>query len=40
MAIFTSFFGNIAKANVFYDILAQENEFLRYKKMKFKKSKN
>ena len=33
-------FGNIAKENVFYDILAPQNAFLRYKNMKFKKSKN
>ena len=34
------FFGNICQENVFYDILAQKNAFLGYKKKKFKKSKN
>ena len=36
----TFFFGNIGQENVFYDILAQKNAFLGYKKKKFKKSKN
>ena len=40
--LFSNFFslGNIGKENVFYDILKQKNDFLRYKKNKFKKSKN
>ena len=32
--------GNIAQKNVFYDILEQNNDFLRHKNKKFKKSKN
>ena len=41
MAMFsTFFFGNICQENVFYDILAQKNAFLGYKKKKFKKSRN
>ena len=36
----TSFLGNIAKENVFYDILERESAFLGYKIKKFKKSKN
>ena len=40
-AIFPPFFlGNIGQENVFYDILEQKNDFLRYKNKKFKKSKN
>ena len=35
-----SFLGNIGQENVFYDILERKNTFLRYKKMKSKKSKN
>ena len=39
--IFQLFFlGNIGQENVFYDILKQKNDFLGYKKNKFKKSKN
>ena len=34
------FSGNIGQENVFYDILERKNAFLRYKKKKFKKSKN
>ena len=34
------FLGNVGQENVFYDILQRENAFLRYKNMKFKKSKN
>ena len=34
------FLGNMGQGNVFYDILAQKNAFLSYKKKKFKKSKN
>ena len=35
------FLGNIDQENVFYDILEQkENDFLRYKNKKIKKSKN
>ena len=34
------FWGNICQQNVFYDILARKNAFLRYKKKKLKKSKN
>ena len=39
---FSNFFfsGNIGHENVFYDILKQNNDFLGYKKNKFKKSKN
>ena len=39
---FSNFFflGNIGQENVVYDILERENAFLRYKKRKFKKSKN
>ena len=41
MAIFsTFFFGSIGQENVSYEILERENAFLRYKKKKFKKSKN
>ena len=41
MDIFPTFFlGNIAKENVFYDILEQKKAFLGYKNKKFKKSKN
>ena len=36
----TSFLGNIAKENVFYDILEQKKAFLGYKNNKFKMSKN
>ena len=40
MAIFPCFFlGNIGQKNVFYDILARENAFLRYENKKLKKSK-
>ena len=35
-----SLLGNIAKENVFYDILERKNAFLGYKNKKFKKSKN
>ena len=31
------FLGNIGSDNVFYDILEQENAFLRYKNKKLKK---
>ena len=34
------FLGNIGQENVFYDILEQENDFLRHKNKKFKKSRN
>ena len=34
------FSDNIGHENVFYDILKQKNDFLSYKKNKFKKSKN
>ena len=34
-----SFSGTIGHENVFYDILKQKNDFLGYKKKKFKKSK-
>ena len=34
------FSGNLGQENVFYDILKQKNDFLGYKKNKFKKSKN
>ena len=34
------FLGNIVKENVLYDILERKNSFLRYKRNKFKKSKN
>ena len=34
------FLGNIGQENVFYDILERKSDFLRYKKKKFKKSKN
>ena len=34
------FLGNIGKENVLYDILERKNSFLRYKRNKFKKSKN
>ena len=42
MAIFSNsfFLGNIGQANVFYDILEQENDFLGFENKKFKKSKN
>ena len=41
MAILPTFFlGNKGKENVFYDILDRKNDFLGYKNMKFKKSKN
>ena len=41
MADFPTFFlGNIGQENVFYDIPEQKNDFLDYKKNKFKKSKN
>ena len=33
------FLGNIFQENVFYDILARKNAFLRYKNKKLKKSK-
>ena len=33
------FLGNIGQENVFYDILARKNAFLRYKNKKLKKSK-
>ena len=40
MAIFPTFFlGNICQENVFYDILQRKIAFLRYKNIKFKKSK-
>ena len=32
--------GNIGQENVFYNVIERENGFLRYKKKKFKKSKN
>ena len=34
------FLGNIGDENVFYDILERQNNFLGYKNMKSKKSKN
>ena len=34
------FLGNIAKENVFHDILEHKKAFLGYKNNKFKKSKN
>ena len=34
------FLGNIARENMFYDILERKNDFLGYKNKKFKKSKN
>ena len=34
-----NFWGNIAKENVFYDILERKNAFVRYKNKKFIKSK-
>ena len=34
------FLANIGQENVFFDILERKNAFLRYKKKKFKKSKN
>ena len=34
------FLGNIGQANVFYDILERENDFLGFENKKFKKSKN
>ena len=34
------FLGNIGQENVFYDILERKNDFLVYKKKKFKNSKN
>ena len=38
---FKSFFlSNLGQENVFYDILETKNAFLRYKKEKFKNSKN
>ena len=41
MAIFQNFFlGNKGQENLFYDILDRKNDFLGYKNMKFKKSKN
>ena len=41
MAFFPTFFlGNTVQENVFYDILERKNACLRYKKNKFKKSKN
>ena len=42
MAIFPTFLGigNIAKENVFYDILQPNNVFLDYKNKKSKTSKN
>ena len=41
MAIFPTFFlGNKSQENEFYDILERKNAFLRYKKKKFKQSKN
>ena len=42
MANFPTFFflGNIAKENVFYDILERESAFLGYKIKKFKKTEN
>ena len=40
MAIFQTFFlGNIGQENVFYDIIQRKIAFLRYKNIKFKKSK-
>ena len=41
MAIFPTFLGrgNIAKENVFYDILQRKKAFLRYKNNKFKRRK-
>ena len=40
--LFCDFFfsGNIGQEIIFYDILKQKNDFLGYKKNKFKKSKN
>ena len=40
--LFSNFFfsGNIGHENIFYDILKQKNDFLGYKKNKFKNSKN
>ena len=35
-----SFWGNIGKENVFYDVLARKNAFLGYKKKKLKKWKS
>ena len=41
MAMLSAFFlGNIARENVFYDILERKNAFLGYKNKKFKKGKN
>ena len=42
MVIFPTFFfsGNIAKENLFYDIVERKNAFPGYKNKKFKKSKN
>ena len=41
IAIFPTFFlGNKGQENEFYDILERKNAFLRYKKKKFKQSKN
>ena len=41
MAIYrTSFFGNIGRENVFYDIPEEKNGSQAYKNKKFKKSKN
>ena len=34
------FLGNIGQKNLFYDILERKNDFLGYKKKKFKKSIN
>ena len=36
----TFFLGNVGHENVFYDILEPKNNFVGYKKKKFKKSKN
>ena len=36
----TLFLGSIGQKNVFYDIVERKNAFLRYKKKKFKNSKN
>ena len=42
LAIFPTFFfsGNIGQENVFYDIIEQKKNILRYKNKKFKKSTN
>ena len=40
MATFPTFFGNIARENVFCDILERKNDFLSYKNKKLKKWRN